>query len=126
MYYQKPARDPDLTIKNVHIGEDCICYSLYYEKSGRVVDWVIPANSTFDPPEDLLDCEWAVWTEDISQTRKKDYDWVYMQKMSEYLNEAKAPTSALGKKIKMKKANAQLNEIQTAMDTFRRLFEGLE
>ena len=117
MLTNRPDRKPDLTIKNIQIDvERCVVeYELYYEQSGRVVDWVIPQNTTFEPPKDFEDgTSWAVWTEDIGPNKKKDYDWVWIEPMSTY---ARSTQSSLTRKLKHKVIHQQLDDLQNNFNT---------
>ena len=125
MLKQKPNREPDLTIRDIRIDPDTltIYYKLYYDKSiDNEVDWIIPQNTTFEPPADFKDgTSWAVWTEDISPTRKKDYDWVYLESMSEHNGAALTP---LGRKIKNKRVKVQIEKVETELTNLKALFDG--
>lgn len=120
MLTSKPTTKPDLTIRDIRIDAEnlVIYYKLYYSKDDSEMDWTIPVDSAFVPPDGFTDgSNWSVWTEDISKTRKKDYDWTWLEPI-------RNNQTALTRKIKQKKIGEQFAKVDSEIAILKSLFEG--
>ena len=123
METKRPDREPDIQAHNIQIvynanNEPSIQYQLYYKREQHE-EWIIPIDplkemSEFDPPEWFKDgIDIVAWSVDISTTKKKNYDWVWCEKMDSYLQSKQTPMT---RRIKKKQKLQQLDTLKTNFD----------
>lgn len=116
-------RDPDVQGSNMRVGYNAkkggasIEYDLYFKRTEKQ-DWVIPDNSTFDPPDWFKEgVDFVAWTENRGTVQKPDYEWLWVERASSYY---RSKQSSLTRQIKHKAAIAQIEELR---NNFNSLFE---
>ena len=106
-----------LSKKKKPLGSPCIEYELYYKRE-TTEEWVIPANSTFDPPDWFKEGEdFVAWTENRGTTQRPDYEWVWVERASSYF---KSTESDFTKQVKKKILIKQIDDLKSNFD---QLFE---
>ena len=126
MLTSRPAGEPNVQGANMRVsfsekkkplGAPCIEYDLYFKRQ-TTEEWVIPADSTFDPPDWFQEgVDFVVWTEDRGTVQRPDHEWLWVEKASDYYRSMQTPfTRQLKKKIVIK----QLDELKSNFD---QLFE---
>ena len=132
MLSNRPVTPPDVygEIVDFDTAPNGMLEVFYKIRTGEIKSWKQPTKSCITVhnfPFDwlLTGVEFAAWSQDISTTRKKEYDWIFIAPLTpKLLREIhNSQMTPLTRKLKTKNLIAK---IQTHQNTFNDLFSEIK